>query len=82
MRALKASEFKAKCLRVLAEVDRTGEPVTILKRGRPVARLLPAVRSNQRYPQDSLAGTVEVVGDIISPVLPARAWEATRKKKG
>jgi prevent-host-death family protein len=41
MRSIRASEFKAKCLAILDEVERTGEPVTILKRGRPVARLLP-----------------------------------------
>ncbi len=80
-RSLKASEFKAKCLAVLEEVDRTGEPVTILKRGRPVARLVRATPSPGRYPQDALAGTVEVVGDIIAPVLPPQAWEAARRKK-
>jgi prevent-host-death family protein len=77
MRALKISEFKAKCLAVVDQVDRTGEPVTILKRGRAVARLVPAA-SDDRYPQDSLAGSVEVLGDILSPALPARAWEAMR----
>ena len=77
MRAFKISEFKAKCLAVVEEVDRTGEPVTILKRGRAVARLVPAA-SGDRYPQDSLAGTVEIVGDVVSPVLPEQAWEALR----
>jgi prevent-host-death family protein len=81
VRSLKASEFKAKCLGVIEEVDRTGEPVTILKRGRPVARLVPAAPTVGRYPQDSLAGTVETVGDILAPVLPADSWEATRRKK-
>jgi prevent-host-death family protein len=77
MRALKISEFKAKCLAVVEQVDRTGEPVTILKRGRAVARLVPAA-SGHRYPQDSLAGSVEIIGDILSPVLPVQAWEAAR----
>ncbi|HVN86834.1 MAG TPA: type II toxin-antitoxin system Phd/YefM family antitoxin [Candidatus Binatia bacterium] len=80
MKALKAAEFKATCLRVLGEVDRTGEPVTILKRGRPVARLVPAVPSTGRYPQDDLAGTVEILGDIGSPVLPPTAWEGNRPR--
>ena len=81
MRSLNASEFKAKCLAVLDDVDRTGESVTILKRGRVVARLVPATRSSRRRPQDSLAGTVEILGDIIRPVLPASAWDANRRKK-
>jgi prevent-host-death family protein len=37
-----AAEFKAKCLRILDEVERTGEPVTITKRGRVVGELHPA----------------------------------------
>lgn len=38
-----AAEFKAHCLRILDEVERTGEPVTITKRGRPVAEVKPVV---------------------------------------
>lgn len=36
-----AAEFKAHCLRILDEVERTGESVTITKRGRPVGELRP-----------------------------------------
>jgi len=51
--------------------------VTILKRGRPVARLLPTIpEEGHRYPQHSLRGTVEILGDVIEPALPAEAWEA------
>jgi prevent-host-death family protein len=69
MRTIRASEFKAKCLAILDEVERTGETVTILKRGRAVARLLPPVPAEGRYPQHALFGTVRVVGDIVSPGL-------------
>jgi prevent-host-death family protein len=76
MRSIRASEFKAKCLAILDEVNRTGEAVTIVKRGRPVARLLPPVQGEGRYPQESLRGTVKILGDILEPVLPPDAWEA------
>jgi prevent-host-death family protein len=36
-----AGEFKAKCLHVLDEVQRSRKEVIITKRGKPVARLLP-----------------------------------------
>ncbi|HEV7518726.1 MAG TPA: type II toxin-antitoxin system Phd/YefM family antitoxin [Thermoanaerobaculia bacterium] len=75
MRSINASEFKAKCLAILDEVGETGEPVTILKRGRPVARLLPPVPAGEGYPQQALLGSVEVLGDILAPVLPAEDWE-------
>lgn len=78
MRTIRASEFKAKCLAILDEVERTGETVTILKRGRAVARLLPPVPAEGRYPQHALFGTVRVVGDVVEPVLPAEAWDTER----
>jgi prevent-host-death family protein len=75
MRSINASEFKAKCLAILDEVEETGESVTILKRGRPVARLLPPVASRGVYPQQALLGSVEILGDILDPVLPEEDWE-------
>jgi prevent-host-death family protein len=44
-----AAEFKAKCLRILDEVERTGEPVTITKRGRVVGELRPAQEKKKLY---------------------------------
>ena len=37
-----AAEFKAKCLRVISQMNKDRKPVTITKRGRPVAVLSPA----------------------------------------
>ena len=42
MREIKAGEFKAKCLRLIDEVNETGESIIITKRGKVVARLAPA----------------------------------------
>lgn len=78
MKTINASEFKAKCLAILDEVNQTGEPVTILKRGKPVAQLLPPVPREALYPQYALKGTVEIHGNIIEPPLPADAWDAER----
>ncbi len=36
-----AGEFKAKCLKLMDEVNATGEELVITKRGKPVARLVP-----------------------------------------
>jgi len=44
-----AAKFKTHCLRILDEVERTGEPVTITKRGRPVAEVKP-VEAEERPP--------------------------------
>ncbi len=42
MKRMSAVEFKARCLKVMDEVQATREEVLITKRGRPVAKLVPA----------------------------------------
>ena len=76
MQNVSATEFKTKCLALLDDVAETGEAVTIRKRGRAVAQLVPVVAREQGYPQTSLKGTVEILGDISGPVLSPEAWEA------
>ncbi len=76
METINASEFKAKCLAILDRVLETGEGVLILKRGRPVAQLVPPVVSESSFPQRDLEGTVQTSGDIVSPALPEEDWEA------
>lgn len=76
MITLNASDFKARCLAILDQVNETGEIVTILKRGKPIAQLVPPVQEEDGYPQQSLRGSVRILGDIVSPVLPEGAWEA------
>ena len=44
MKIVIASEFKAKCLKIMDEVAATGGPVIITKHGVPVAQLVPAVQ--------------------------------------
>jgi prevent-host-death family protein len=74
-RIIKASEFKAKCLAVLDEVERTRETVVITKRGKPVAELRPH-RSKKSNLLGILKDEVEIVGDIISPI--DVEWEALK----
>jgi prevent-host-death family protein len=67
MRKIGASEFKARCLAILDEVARSGEPVQVSKRGKIVARLIPAFSEDAEYPQDALAGTIRMLGDMTAP---------------
>jgi prevent-host-death family protein len=64
-RRIAAGEFKAKCLHLLDEVHRTRKELVITKRGRPVARLLPA---DDEPPSvfGRMKGSVEILGEIIS----------------
>jgi prevent-host-death family protein len=76
MRSIRASELKSNCLAILDEVSRTGESVTILKGGRPVACLQPIFKGNAKPPQLTLKGSFEIVGDIVEPAVPAEDWRS------
>ena len=77
MKTVAAGEFKAKCLKIMDRVSATREPVLITKKGRPVAKLVPVDPKAQDF-FGCLAGTIEIVGDIESPVEPPEAWEVLR----
>ncbi len=64
-----ASEFKAKCLSLLDQVAETGRPLTITKRGKIVAQLVPAPEENTVYPQHTLFGTVLTADQLLEPAL-------------
>ncbi len=68
-----AGEFKAKCLQVIDEVQRLRTPIIITKRGKPVAKLVPLDEHPESF-IGSMKGTMEVIGDIISPI--DVKWEA------
>jgi len=72
-KTIKASEFKARCLKIMDQVAKSGEPVTITKNGKPVSKLVPV---DQRPPTllGALKDTIEIHGDIISPI--DVKWEA------
>lgn len=78
-RVMKATEFKAKCLEALDDVARTGDIITITKRGKPVAYLVRTPpRTKKRSALGYMEGTGEIVGDIISPIMPAKDWDMNR----
>ena len=66
-RMIKASEFKAKCLALMDEVERTGETLVITKKGKPVAKLVPH-RKRKKSAFGIWEGRVFITGDIMSPI--------------
>lgn len=67
MKTYSASEFKAKCLKIMDEVAESGERVTITKRGVAVAELIPAPERRKSF-FGAMRGSVVYEGDIISPI--------------
>lgn len=62
MREIKASEFKAKCLALIDEVNETGEAIVVTKHGKPVVRVEPA-----RGLMGSLLGCLKGEIEILTP---------------
>jgi prevent-host-death family protein len=77
MKTIATGEFKARCLTLMDDVRSTREPLIITKRGKPVAKLVPADDTEREF-IGRLKGRFRVVGDIESPVEPPEAWEALR----
>lgn len=78
METVSISKFKATCLELLKKVQLTGEPILVTKRGEPIAEIRPAAMPTRRESWvGSMKGTVEVIGDIVSPVAEDD-WEVLR----
>ena len=70
-----ATEFKARCLELLDEVQRTGVELVITKRGRPVARV---VAEKAPRPWLALRGKGRFRGDPLAPAVRESDVEALR----
>lgn len=73
MKTVGAGQFKAQCLALLDEVAREHETILVTKRGKPVARVVPAtgIETDLRA---ELKGSILQEEDLIRPV--SVAWEA------
>lgn len=72
---INATEFKAKCLKLLDEVNRTGEVLEISKHGKVVARL---VAAGEDRPWQALRGKGRFTGDPFAPVVDASEIQALK----
>jgi prevent-host-death family protein len=73
MKTIAAAEFKAQCLSLMDDVQRTRQTVVITKRGKPVAKLVPVPAAKDDF-IGRLKGKIEIVGDLDSD--PPEAWES------
>ena len=73
-----AAEFKAHCLRILDEIERTGESVTVTKRGRPFAQVNPIAKQERRSIIGAMKGTVIKYERPFDPAIDPAEWGANR----
>jgi prevent-host-death family protein len=73
------SEFKAKCLSLLEQVQRTREPIRITRHGKAVAEVVPPTEEIDREAMfGSMKDSITILGDIISPADDPDDWEVLR----
>lgn len=60
------SKFKATCLQVLSQVEATGRKITVTKRGKPIACIVPPPPAER---SDSFLGCMQGKGAILSDIL-------------
>jgi prevent-host-death family protein len=80
MQEVAISEFKAKCLALLDQVNKTKRPIRVTRFGNPIAEVIPPSSIQGRAAWiGSMKDSIEIVGDIISPANEEGEWEALRK---
>jgi prevent-host-death family protein len=73
MKKMAAGSFKIHCLAVVDEVQAKRETVVITKRGKPVAKLIPADNDSDDI-YNFLAGKGAITGDVVSPAIGRKEW--------
>ncbi len=72
VKTISVSQFKAQCLAVFDDVEKNHVEITVTRRGRPVARIVPFA------PAQSLRGSVEfLVPDEETTAPIENAWKAS-----
>jgi prevent-host-death family protein len=79
IREVSISEFKAKCLALLEEVDKTKISLLVTRRGRPIAEVIPtSPNMEERDWLGSMSDSIEITGDVVSPVIEIQEIEALK----
>ncbi len=77
MTTIAITKFKAKALKLIADVAESQDSIVITKRGKPVARLIPYVEAEESHIPGKLAGVLLFEKDLITP-LDDTDWEANQ----
>ena len=65
MKTITLSEFKAKCIAILKQAQRSGESIVVTRRGHPLATIEPIVNQAPPRKLGALKGKMKIKGDIV-----------------
>ena len=73
------SKFKATCLRLLDNVNKTGKSILVTRKGQPIALVTPPPPPPQpKQWLGCLRKQIKITGDIIAPALEEKEWEVLK----
>jgi len=73
-RVVNVTEFKAKCLAIIAEVESGETSILLTRRGKTVATLTPPARQKSKSVRNSWAGRMSEAGDLAASDL-SETWD-------
>jgi prevent-host-death family protein len=76
-----ATEFKARCLELMDRVAERRDSYVITKRGRPVAKLVPADPPADRSVFGCMAAEMEIVGAVDEPAWSDQQWQEFERER-
>jgi prevent-host-death family protein len=79
MEEISVSKAKATLLAVVKKVERTGKPVRLTKHGKAVVEIVPSRTNTKARELGTMAGTVEVHGDIVGSIVSQDEWDVFRQ---
>lgn len=77
MKTMVISEFKAKCIRVVKDVNRRKQPLLLTIRGIPVATVEPIRSQTGKRILGNVKGAMKISGDIVKTDFSGD-WEMDR----
>ncbi len=69
------SEFPEALQQLIANVQHTGKPLTIVDNGKPVVIVSPVSSQQKRPAFGVLKESGEILGDIVEPAISLTTWE-------
>jgi prevent-host-death family protein len=78
MKQVSVSQFKAKCLSIFDELEKTKQPVRVTRRGKPVADVVPPLNMGPKEWMGMMKGKMKILGDIVAPASDPDDWEVLR----
>jgi prevent-host-death family protein len=75
MATVPATKFKAQCLELMDRVAEERTTYVITKRGKPVAKLVPADTPRRKSIFGCMADQMEIVGDLDKPLWTEEQWK-------